>query len=421
MKPLTDYQKTEQALNRIIVAEINDRLTARRRPPHPGEVSATLERVNREIVQAHQTGSLFDKLPRLFQVSIQLKEGGRLHLDSQEMPAPEFRHYMAKKRRFEALMAASVFGLRNTSLKSLIHLKSEVFERTRRKSVEVMALVKEARDIQDALPRRKLIKPRNEEEAVTLLKEISEYRARLDEIESRYAVFEGDKGLENGLTKLRQAINRAARAMDQQSRRSVKFLLDQAGVVFKMYQSTLADIANIDTFIAQKDELRRYRDLFEALGNEERRDQVAGFMETVDATVERLQKKIDARKRLEARQSDKDQQAIDAVYADFLEVKERYAQGRLSSRRDKKRALAQLRKAIDALKSNGQRVRAREIERFINATGLDPKGSTGEPPTDATLRAAYLFYRKAFFILVPLSVGLAALSGYLVIRLMGFI
>ncbi len=421
MKTAADYQKTEQALDRIITAEINDRLSARRRPPHPGEVFAALERVNREIVQAHQTGNLFDKLPRLFQVSLQLKEDGRLHLDPAAMPAPDFRHYAAKKRRFEALMAASLFGLRNTALKSLVNLKSERFDRTRQKAGEVMDLVQEAREIRESLPKRRFTKPRDEEEALALLKELSEHRARLDEIESRYAVFEGDGGLENALAKLRQALNRTARAMDNQSKRSVKFIMDQAGVIFKMYQSTLAEIGNIDTFMAQKDELKRYRDLFDALGDGERRDRVAGYMETVEATLERLQKKIDARKRMEAVQSDKDQQAIDAVYTDFLDIKDRYAQGQLSARRERKRASAQLRKAIDVLKSNGQRVRAREIERFLNATDLGGKGAAGDGPTDATLRSAYLFYRKAFFILLPLSVVLAALSGYLAVRLLGII
>jgi hypothetical protein len=419
--PPTDYQKTEQALNRIITAEINDRLAVRKRLPHPAEVSATLERVNREIVQAHQSGSLFDKLPRLFQVSLQLNRDGRLHLDSQNTPPAEYRHYMAKKRRFDALMAASLFGLRNTALKSLVNMKSERFERARQKAVQVMEWVKEAREIRESLPKRRFIKPRDEEEAVALLKEMSAHRARLEELKSRYAVFEGDKGLENALAKLRHALNQAARAIDQQSKRSVKFILGQAGVIFKMYQSTPADIANIDTFISQKDELKRYRNLFDALGDRERRDQVAGYMETVDATVQRLQKKIDARKRVEALQSDKEAQAIDAVYTEFLEIKERYAQGRVASRKERKRALAHLRKTIDVLKANGQRIRAREIERFINATDLSTESPSGMSTGDATLRSAYLFYRKAFFILLPLSVGLAALSGYLAIRLLGFI
>ncbi len=419
--PPTDYQKTEQALNRIITAEINDRLAVRKRLPHPAEVAATLERVNREIVQAHQSGSLFDKLPRLFQVSLQLNKDGRLHLDSQGTAPAEYRHYLAKKRRFDALMAASLFGLRNTALKSLVNMKSERFERTRQKAVQVMDWVKEAREIRESLPKRRFTKPRDEEEAVALLKEMSAHRARLEELESRYAVFEGDKGLENALAKLRHALNQAVRAIDRQSKRSVKFIMGQAGVVFKMYQSTPADITHIDTFISQKDELKRYRDLFDALGDRERRDQVAGFMETVDATVERLQKKIDARKRVEALQSDKEAQAIDAVYTDFLEIKERYAQGRVASRKERKRALAQLRKTIDVLKANGQRVRAREIERFINATDLSAESPSGMSTGDATLRSAYLFYRKAFFILLPLSVGLAALSGYLAIRLLGFI
>lgn len=418
MKPLTDYQKTEQALNRVIVAEINDRLAERKRPPRMSEISATLERVNREIVQAHHAGTLFDKLPHLFQVGLQLKEGGRLHLDVQKTPAADFRSYMAKRRRFEALMAASLFGLRNNSLKSLVNLKSEIFDQTHKKAEEILDLIQEARAVRDNLPKSKFARPRNEDEAADLLKEMAEHRARLDEIESRFAVFEADSGLENGLSLLRQALNRTYRAMDHQSRKSVKHIMDQAGVIFKMYQSTPADIANIDEFMAQRDDLKRYQDLFNALGDEERRDQVAGFMEKIDAAIEKLREKIEAGKQAEARRSDKDHQAVELVYNDFLDIKNRYSQGGLSSRRDRKKTLNRLRKAIDTLKANGQRVRAREIERFINATGIDPKGRSGEPLADAALRSAYLFYRRAFFILLPLTIGLTALVGVLAVKLM---
>lgn len=421
MKPLTEYQKTEQALDRILTAEINDRLKKRPRSPHPAEVFAAIERINREIVQSHQTGALHDKLPRLFQTSLQLKENGRLHIPESALAAPEYRSYLAKKRRFDALMAASVFGLKNTSLKSLIHLKTEVFERTRRKAGEVLDLVREAREIRDALPKRRFTKPRDEAEATALIREIADHRTRLEEIESRHAVYAGDTGLETALSQLRKAANRTAQAIDAHTKRAVKFLMDQAGVIFKMYGSTHADIDNFDTFMAQKAELKRYRDLFEVLGDGERRDRVAGFIETVDATVDRLRKTIDARKELEARQADKDQQAVDAAYADFLEIKERYAQGNITTKRERKRVRARLGNTVDVLKANGQRVRAREIERFIHATGLDALMPGGGSPTDATLRSAYLFYRKAFFILLPLCVGLAALSGYLAIRLLGII
>ncbi len=400
----------EQELDRILLAEVGARLAQETPRKDPREVENAMESVIREIVKAHRNGSVDGLLPKLFRTHLQMLDSGPLHYDETTLTPARYGRYMSVKHRLEALIGAALHTLADDPLKLSIDKKVNSFGAILAKAMEAMELSDLCREIWKNVPKPGVVRPRDEDEAVAYTKEISTLRTQLGRIEARYIELKNEGCLDQALQALRRAIHRADKNLSAQSRKASKFLMDQAASVFKMYQSTPADLNHLDTFMSQKEVLHRYRTLFESTGDEDRASQVTGFVEAVDATLAQLGRKAQARKQDEAARTRERQREVEAAHAEFLRIKARYADGELETPADRKKAAKQLRRSLHILKSNGHRVKSREIERFLNATELGAK-STPAPDLESRCR----FYRRAFLALLPVTLGLAILSAYLIL------
>ncbi|MCP4349850.1 MAG: hypothetical protein GY795_30585 [Desulfobacterales bacterium] len=406
MKQDKKYQKIEKELDKIILAEIQSRLNEKRKKLSVSNINDLIENKNREIVEAHQKGIIDSKIPALFSAYLQTKENGRLYAEEKNLRKTEFDAYTEKKDRFEVLFSASVNALGESVLKYITDDKIRMFDDMYQKTKKAMNLAGEARDIEKKADDAESAIPRDEEAAVSYLTGISPLKAQLQEISSQYIELKHDNCLTEALEQLQSAIHLASKRISSKSRRASKFIFNQAGAVFDNYKSTKPDISNVQLFISQKEELARYCNLFDSIGDENKKKQAEAFISTIDAALESLQKDIEKQKQHEAEISEKDNRKIKNAYEQFLDIKEMYSQGMVDTGAKQKKAVQKLKKSCDILKSNGQRVKAREIERFLNSTGID------KPETPDTLQEQNMFYKKAFLAILPVTIGLALITVY---------
>ncbi|MDM8526193.1 hypothetical protein QUF80_22685, partial [Desulfococcaceae bacterium HSG8] len=388
-------------------SEINNRFSGKRKKQNPWNVKNVIEKRNREIVKAHQKNKIGSMLPAIFRGYLHIREGGKLYFEEGDLDKKDFESYVGRRGRLEVLVNASLNSLQEEELKGILYRKKGTFEDKYRKAKEVIRLAEKASELARDTDQANVRIPKNEEDAISYLREIAPSKAALQKIESQYIELKEDAYIAEPLQQLQGTINLAFKSLAVQSRKASGFLFDRAGAVFQNYKSTKTNIAGIDSFMRQKEELERYVTLFDSIGDEKRKTQVNTFIRAIDKSIARVRKEIEKQKQREAAISEKNHQEVETAYESFMEIKKMYAQGNLTIKSKRNKAVSLLKKCRDALKSNGQRIKAREVERFLNSTGIE---KSEEP--EALPQSQNMFYKKAFLIILPVTIILAGLNIY---------
>ncbi len=400
------YRKIERELNEIVIAEINARFVGKPKKPDFDKLLEILEHKNREIVLGHQKKTIAGSLASVLGSFFQIQERGRLWLDKDSLSENEFRNYEAKRSRLDALLSAAIISLEDENLIQIVHDKKRLFAEKYLKAKTIDDWAEEVRAIQQSATDGAAAAPKDEASAVAYLKDILPLKARLKTIETQLLEVQQDDYLDESLQKLRTSLTEAAGSLSKRSGNAAKYLFDRSGAVFQSYKSTPATVANVDKFIRQKEELERYAALFDDIGDESRKEKIQGFIATIEAGIISLQQDIEKQKLEEATSVEKTNRDINEAYQAFVHLKDEYAKGKYSSEKDKKKLIAEMKKYRDVLLANGQRIKARDIERFLNSTEIEKKE---ELPTrhQRVQMQELLFYKKAFFTLLPFTIGLA--------------
>ncbi len=402
------HQKIEAELDKIIIAEINIRFAGkRRRHKNPSKIKELIEKKNREIVRTHQRSKTATNLSTLFSGYLEIKEGGRLHFGERDLNKKEFESYLGKKNRLEALLGASLNTLEEEDLISIVYRKKNIFDDEYAKAQEAMELVRQAEKIRQQADEPNLMVPDDEEAAISYLKEIAPLKASLQKTEIRYIEMKEDVYIAEVLQQLQRAINLSFKSINLQTRKASRFLFEQARRIFQHHKSARSDPEEL---IRQKEALVRYYSIFDSISDENRKKQTRFFISTIETRITDLQKEMGKENDREIKISEKNKQDAETAYKGFLEIKARYAEGQLDTTAQKRRAVSRLKKCQNTLKSNVQRVKAREIERFINATGIDKEEEKEDVGPDAPVQN--LFYKRAFLAILPVTIALAALTIY---------
>lgn len=417
MTPARRYQHLSEELDLLVRRELDLRVIPRPVRETLAAIGEAIENLNRRLVEAHHRGVTTAIVPDLLLGFLQLQPGGRLFLGPDAVNPEDYRRYQGMRGRFGTLFTAAVSALPDPELADLVRAKRALFAEKLEGLSELLTLAAAARGIQLAAERTVADPPGLEEQAVAYLNELAPLRSDLLILESRAAAFGEDPYLAEAHRHVARNFQAARRVLAERSRRAARFLFDQAGSLFQSFKATPADLSHLDQFIYQKEALSRYAQLFESVGDADRKARVDGFIEAIDAGIQTLHKEIDRQKAMEARVSERQQRAVRDTYERFEELKELYARGELSTGSQKKNAGDRLRKFRDTFLARGQRSMARDVERFMNSTGI------GRTPTPETLPAnvedggaAGFDYRRGFWILLPVAV----LLFFLVLLLMAF-
>lgn len=407
------YPILEQELDRIIRAELNSRVAGSLKKAKIARVNEILERKNRGIVEAHQETRVDGILPGLLSVYLRLREGGSLHLTPEGLSQNAYERYLNKKERFDTLFAAAVMAIQDPDLRTLVTEKRRLFEQESIKLWELVRLMKAADHIKREADMSAAVNPGLEETAIGYLKELAPLRSDLGAIEARAMEYKEEDYLREGYRMLRRAIHSAGKSIAGKEKKAAEFLFDQANIVFRTYKSTPADLTHVQAFMEQKEELSRYAKIFDSLDDEDRRDRLQRWIATLDGTLQKLQREIERQKEEEARVSEKQQREVQDAYARFQEIREMFARGEMPAESQRKNAEQKLKKYRDIFKAHGQRIMARDVERFMNSTGV---GKTNLPEAVSKSAASDDFdYRKGFLILLPITIGLLFLVFLLII------
>ncbi len=398
------YRNLDKELDKIILTEITVRFREKQKKLSVWKVNDILEKKNSEVVRLHQQSRISSNLPALFRGCIEIKSGGRLFFGKENLDKKEFDLWFGKKSRLEVLLNASMNALDDQELRNIFYRKRKRFEDAYQKATEIVGLIAKAAEIQKSADTPDMRIPKDEESAISYLKELAPLRASLQTTESRYIELLSEPYLSEILRQLQNAVHLAAKSLSSRGKKSSEFVFYQVSALFKTQKKTGTHIADLETLMSQKEALVRYYTLFDSIGDDTRKKEIASFISTVEKNIGRLQKKVDEQKQQDVRISDENSRKTSAAYQDFLEIKEKFSQGSPDVIGGQKNAVSKLTKCRDILNANGQRVKAREIDRFLNSTGI--------AKTDEPFRTQYLFYKRAFLILLPVTVVLLILNAY---------
>ena len=419
MIPARRYQNLSEELDRTVRRELDLRVVPRPMRETLDDIGVAIEALNRRLVEAHQRGVTTALVPELLLGFLQLQPGGRLFAGPDGETPEEYRRYEGRRARFGTLFTAAVSALPDPELSDLVRSKRALFREKLEGLRELVLLAEAARGIQLAAERTVAAPPGLEEQAVAYLNELAPLRSDLLALESRASAFGEDSYLAEAHRHLERNFQAARRVLSERSRRAARFLFDQAGSLFQSFKATPTDISHLDQFLHQKEALIRYARLFESVGDRDRKERVDGFVAAIDAGVARLHKEIEQQKEMEARVSEKQQRSVRESYARFLEIKDMYARGELSTESQRKNAAERLRKFRDTFLAHGQRTMGRDVERFMNATGIGRPPTSLPPvpvPNAAPGKAGKGFdYRRGFYILLAVTTGLLALLTLLIL------
>ncbi len=376
--------------------------------PNVGKVLDILEDKNREIVLIHRKKTTSDNLPALFSAYLQIQEYGRLWFDKNSISENEFRMYEAKRSRLDALLTAAVIALEDRQMIEIFHNAKRIFAEKYAKAGEIYRLCEEVEGIRRYAAESGAATPKDEVSAVAYLNEIAPLKARIRTIEMMPTEVQSDHYLDGSLQKLRTALTSAGGALSEKSKNAAKYLFDRSNAVFQSYKATSAAIANLDRFVRQKEELERYAALFDQIGDNERKEKTQSFISAIESGIKKLQEDIEKQKIEEAAAQEKLNREVSEAYQGFLRLKDEYSTGKYTSDADKKKLASDMKKYRDILLANGQRIKARDIERFLNSTAIE-KQEESLPRHQRAQIQELLFYKKAFFTLLPIKLFFALL------------
>ena len=128
-------------------------------------------------------------------------------------------------------------------------------------------------------------------------------------------------------------------------------------------------------------------------------------MGSVDVTIKTLTERIGQIKQQEVEVYDSINREVKEAYSSFMEIRQLFIDGLLDDVETKEKAEQQLVRCLKIMKSHGHRIKAREIERFIHATGIFVS-------SDSSAKTE-LFYKKAFMTILPIHhrIGVVVVSA----------
>ncbi|MDM8535252.1 hypothetical protein QUF70_00695 [Desulfobacterales bacterium HSG17] len=411
MKIEKKHQKIENELDMIVRTELNQRVGHKQKKKDIDSINRLIESKNRQIVEVHQKGKIINILPSMISGWLQTREQGSLYLSPEETIAQNYKEYNNIKERFETLFAASLMALPDKELISIVKSRQKLFYDNFTIIRELSILGTTVKNIAKQINMTESVKPQDEETAVSYLKGIAPLKTDLQTIEARYIEVKDSDYIEEAVKKLHGEIHWAAKSLDEKNKNAAKYLFDQANQIFHNYKSTSVSLKNLEIFTAQKQDLLRYLGIFDSIGDTERKSKIEGFVSSIDKTVLNQQDELLKQKEHEARLSEKIQNEINETYDRFLEIKALYAQGNLNTKIQQKNAEARLIKYRDTLIANGHRIMARDIERFINSTGIGKKNTRS-----ATENSDDFDYKKGFHILLPVTILLLLIVFIMIIK-----
>jgi hypothetical protein len=404
------YKRLKRKLYKIISSEVNVRLNPKNRNRETKAVGDAIEQYNLAIVAAHKRGRIDRILPTLFTGALQIKANGRLFFGTDELSNDEYKVYAAKKGRLETLVGAALNTLQDEELLSLVVDHILWFEQENRKIDQIINLRTLLRKVDVKVRRQEGASFDNEKGAIAFLQSITPLKSELQDIRSRCAEMEDDPFLADGIKQLQLSISSIYKKILVHSSNASKVVFNQAATLFQRYQATEIGIESLQRIAALRDSLQEYATLFENLADENRKQQIIKLLNTIDGSITSLNQHIKARKQQETELASKSDQEIQDAYANYLALKEAFKNGRLNAEEARLSALKALKKASAVMRSNGRRAKAREIERFLHLTGLD------HMPTDPRYRHLaheLRFYKRAFYCMLPLAIGLVLFCCYL--------
>ena len=406
------YRKIENELDSIVRAELNSRISGTQKKQDISKACDILELKNRQIVEAHTKGKTESILQTLFSGYLQTREGGSLYFASKTGDKKLYLGYINKKDRFETLFTASMMALADRDLADIINKKRSIFHADYDRQKDILRLIKTVYEIKKQADMSIAENPGIEENAVSYLTELAPLRSDLKLIEARCVEFQTWEYIQEAVRQLRHAIQSADASISQKGRKAARFLFDKAGTIYHSYKSTQADISCIEMFMNQKEELERYADIFDSTGDDNRRDRIRGFIAGIESTLGRLQSEIETQKDREARISEKHRQDIKDAYDRFVEIREMYANGQLETPNQQKNAGLKLKKCRDRLIAGGQRVMARDIERFMNTAGIGrTESAAGKKETG---EIDNFDYKRGFMVLLAVTIILVLIIFLLI-------
>lgn len=390
----------ENALDKILVSELNQRFVHPHDPLSPAAINELIEKKNRDIVRIHQQGKAAESLSALFQGAMQIKPGGTLYLTRHQADRGQYQSYLDKIGRLKALLYAATNAVGDEDLISLVYRKEKEFEEICVKAGDVADLTYQAEQIAKDAAELDGSKAKDLAAASRFLEQISPLYISVKGIEARYFEIRQEMFLDDIAQNLKRKILTAEKIIDSQRRRAVQTLFNQARSVFHQYQSLKTDVSHLDAFMEQKTQLVDFLNLLDAAGEDSRKKQIKGFVKKIESTIDYLQKRIESLKQEEEAQSKENEHRIDAAYQKYLKINQLYSEGALNTERKQKKSVEKLKKYRDILKAQGQRIKAREIDRFLNSTNL---GKT-ETVEQSEIPPQYLFYKQAFFTILPVTI-----------------
>lgn len=404
------HQKLRNELARTIRTELSYRSTAQKRGKNIIAINEEIEKRNRQIVEAHQREETESILPAIFLGRLQLKEGGKLHIETDGLRREHAAAYENKRYRYDTLYTAALMAMKDAILRETVFEYERNFDLLYGRLTSLLQLIERVGQLQKAA---KKVMPEvhgDEAAAYTKLEELAPIRAEIRNIDSQCAEYQKERYLRDAVYQLQGAIQSARRTLSDRSRKAARVLFNQASSIYHTFRGTEATLPNIEQFISQKESLERYLTIFENAGDKERKGRIEAYISDIDGTIERVRTDVQRQKEDETRAVEKQRKTVQETYDRFQDIKEMFARGEIKSENQLKKTGEKLRFYRDTLIANGHRIMAEEVERFINSTGIGkvepPQSKDGEKPFD---------FKKGFYILLPITILLTFLTLILLI------
>ena len=237
---INNYKVLENELDKIAITEINSRYTPKRKKPDVDSVNDSIEKINAKIVEDHRNGTIGENIPSLFKTYLQIKRKGNLYYSKDELKERDFELYKDKKIRLEALLSASINALTDEGAIAVYYHKAKLFDERFETAEEIEELVKQTQEIVRSAGDLGKSSPKNEDEAISYLKEITPLKMELSGIELRYNDLKSDPWLANICEKLHNEVHKALKNISERSQKASKYLFYQVNSVFQEYKSTKA-------------------------------------------------------------------------------------------------------------------------------------------------------------------------------------
>ncbi|MDM8517098.1 hypothetical protein QUF76_12925, partial [Desulfobacterales bacterium HSG16] len=363
------FDKIKREIDLVIKSEIDNRFVSVSENPDPQMINSIIEEKNREVVKIYQQAQVLPNLPTLFQLALRIREKGLLFMEYGQVRDEDFFNYTDKKGRLEALLTASINAI-EPAFTNLFHERIDDFDNCYKKAGIILEAIDQISQIESMALKSIDFRVQYENDAIAHLEKMAPWSTQIEKLRTETARFEGIICIESLYSQLIQRTADVKNSIRANAANVSKFIFGQALSVFRGFQNAKVDIRAVTEFMAQKEALIGYMDLFEAVGDHARKDQIQGFIKKIDAACAKIDKKAEADKKKQELAAKLEQKRIETVWSGFMEIRQEFEKGKFGTLRRQKKAVAVLEKYVAVLKSGGQRIKASEIERFIISAGL---------------------------------------------------